>query len=118
MSENVSNIREYGVEHATKDRKDARKWWTPEEDKKILRAAIETGITKTLAAEMGRSVATMYQRINTLKNYESRYGGGKRSLPADVKVLLDQWASREHKRGRRPKKKDNEVTKKAATVKL
>lgn len=109
-NENKSNIKEYGSERATKERKDKRRWWTPEEDKALLNAAIETGITKELAKKTGRSVATMYQRINTLRDYESRYGG-QRKLPDDVKALLEQWNKREHKRGRRPSKKIVEAEK-------
>jgi len=92
----------YGEDPKVKVRANGRRLWTPEEDKKLLLTATGTSTMKKLSEELGRTVASMYQRLHTLCNYENRYNG-RRKLPEDIRSLAVQWKSEAHKRGRKPK---------------
>lgn len=92
----------YGEDPKVKVRKNGHRLWTPEEDKKLMQTVTGNGKLKALGEELGRSVPTMYQRIHTLCNYESRYDG-RRKLPTELHDLVVKWKSVEHKRGRKPK---------------
>ena len=102
MMNEGKKITQYGDVPNISVRANGRRMWTPEEDKKLMLAATGANKMKALSEELGRSVASMYQRIHTLCEYESKYSG-RRTLPEDIRALVVLWQGISHKPGRKPK---------------
>ena len=102
MMNEEKKISQYGDVPNISVRANGRRMWTPEEDKKLMLAATGANKMKALSEELSRSVASMYQRIHTLCEYESKYSG-RRTLPEDIRALVVLWQGMSHKPGRKPK---------------
>ena len=93
---------QYGEEHKFATRSDGRRWWTPEEDRALLRMRLGGASWGEISEALNRrghyagrtpTFGNVTGRVQYLFKHETRWGG-RRPLPEDVREMIAELKKR------------------------